>query len=259
MKISVCLDALCPKLDAPQAVRLLAAKGVKCVEFWGWKHRDLPALAAACRETGVAVAGICTTCFELTRPEKRQEFLDGVRESIAAAKSIGCKMLITQGGADTGAPRAEQATSILEGLRAAAPLLEDAGVTLALEPLNRRVDHRDAYLESSQEAFALVHAVNSPCVKVLFDIYHQQVSEGDILGRLLPELDAVCHLHAAAVPGRAALLGGELDYPVLLARIAAAGYRGCVGLEYFPKQFTQEGLAADLEEVLHALRGAGLE
>ena len=120
-----------------------------------------------------------------------------------------------------------------------------------------RVDHRDAYLESSQEAFALVHAVNSPCVKVLFDIYHQQVSEGDILTLLLPHLDKVGHLHAAAVPGRAALLGGELDYPTLLARIAAAGYEGCVGLEYFPQQWT-EGVAADLPAVLKALHAVNI-
>lgn len=259
MKISVCLDALCPQLPAEQAVALLAAKGVTCVEFWGWKHRDLPALAAACAENGVAIAGMCTTSFELTRPEKREEFLTGLRESIAAAVSIGCPVLITQGGPDTGAPRAEQTASIIAGLRAAAPLLEAAGVTLALEPLNRRKDHPDAFVERSQEAFAMVRAVGSPCVKVLFDIYHQQMSEGDILGHLLPELDAVCHLHAAAAPGRAALLGGELDYPTLLARIAAAGYTGCVGLEYFPAERTAEGLPADLDAVLAALHAAGLE
>lgn len=257
MKISVCLDALCPRLPRTEAVRRLSEMGVGTVEFWGWKDTDLAALAQACTTYGVTVAGICTTCFELTRPEKRQAFLDGLKESIAAVKSLGGSMLITQSGPDTGAPRAEQAESLLAGLRMAAPLLEEAGVTLLLEPLNRRKDHPDTYLESSEEAFALVEAVGSPCVKVLFDIYHQQVSEGDILTHLLPHLDKVGHLHAAAVPGRAALLGGELDYPTLLARIAAAGYEGCVGLEYFPQQWT-EGVAADLPAVLKALHAVNI-
>ena len=257
MKISVCLDALCPRLPRPEAVRRLAAMGVTAVEFWGWKGTDLPALAETCRENGVTVAGICTTSFELTRPEKREEFLTGIRESIDAAKAVGASMLITQSGPETGAPRAEQAESILAGLRAAAPLLEAAGITLLLEPLNRRRDHPDTYLESSAEGFALVEAVNSPCVKILFDIYHQQVSEGDILTHLLPNLDKVGHLHAAAVPGRAALLGGELDYPTLLARIAAAGYDGCVGLEYFPPEKT-DGVGADLPQVLAALHAVDI-
>ncbi len=258
MKISVCLDALCPQTEPAQAVRRLAELGVHTVEFWGWKNRDLPALAAACRENGVTVAGMCTTSFSLTQPEKRQEFLAGLRESIDAAKSIGCGMLITQSGPDTGAPYALQKKTVLNGLCAAAPLLEDAGITLALEPLNRRKDHPDTWLEHSDEAFALVREVNSPCVKVLFDIYHQQVSEGDILGHLLPALDCVCHLHAAVVPGRDALLGGELDYPALLRRIADAGYDACVGLEYFPAQRTADGMPADLPAVLEALHAVGI-
>ena len=101
-------------------------------------------------------------------------------------------------------------------------------------------------------------AVGSPNVKVLFDLYHQQVSEGDLLAHLLPHLDKVGHLHAAAVPGRSALLGGELDYPTLLRRIADAGYTACVGLEYFPTQHGEDGLPADLRAVLAALNAAGL-
>ena len=258
MKISVCLDALCPQLPRTEAVHRLAELGVKNVEFWGWKGHDLAALKNACDECGTAVAGICTTSFELTRPQQRNAFLDGLRESIAAAKSIGCAALITQSGPDTGEPRVRQAQSILDGLRAAAPLLEESGVTLLLEPLNRRRDHPDTYLESSQEAFELVSAVGSPNVKVLFDLYHQQVSEGDLLAHLLPHLDKVGHLHAAAVPGRSALLGGELDYPTLLRRIADAGYTACVGLEYFPTQHGEDGLPADLRAVLAALNAAGL-
>lgn len=254
MTISVCLDALCPQLAAPQAVRLLAGQGVRAVEFWSWQNKDCAALAAACAETGVRVAGMCTASFALTDPARRSEFLAGLAASLPVAAQLGCRLLITQAGPDTGAARAAQHASIVQGLRAAAPLLAQAGVTLAVEPLNTRRDHPDAYLSSSQEAFELVREADSPFVRVLFDIYHQQVTEGDILAHLLPHLPEVAHLHAAATPGRGPLFTGELHYPRLLQRVAQAGYTGCVGLEYT----CTGGLLEDLQRDLCELRAAGL-
>ena len=173
MKISVCLDALCPQLPRPEAVRRLAAMGVTAVEFWGWKGTDLPALAEECRENGVTVAGICTTSFELTRPEKRQEFLDGVQESIAAAKAVGASMLITQSGPDTGAPRAEQAESILAGLRAAAPLLEEAGITYDFSAVNG--ENRITWEELVEIATEVQDTLDPDGTQGLIGIEFQQV------------------------------------------------------------------------------------
>ena len=255
MNISVCTDMLCPQLDTAEAVRSLAPLGVRYIEFWGWQNKDLTAIRDACRQHGVQVAAICTAAFDLTDPARRAEYLDGLRRSIPAAQQLACPVLITQVGPDRGTSREEQHRSIAEGLTAAAQLLQGTGVTLAIEPLNLRVDHPGYYLSSSEEAFRLVHEVDRPEVRVLFDIYHQQVTEGDILSHVLPNLDCIAHFHAAGCPGRHELESGELAYPRLLRRIADAGYTGRVGLEYAPVRADWTGLRADLA----ALAAVGLQ
>lgn len=247
MKISVCLDAVCPQVEPAQAVRQLAAIGVSAVEFWGWENKNLEALAAACTQQGVQVAGMCTSSFLLNVPAERPHYLEGLVQSLQAAKRLGCPTLITQVGMDTGEARTAQHESIAQGLRAAAPLLQEAGVTLVIEPLNLRVNHPGYYLSSSQEAFDLVQEADSPFVKVLFDVYHQQITEGDLLAHLLPNLELVGHLHAAGVPGRHELETGEVHYPRLLQEIKRAGYQGFAGLEYTPVQPYLQAVKQDLD------------
>lgn len=254
MKISVCMDALCPQWPWPEAVERLWALGVRTVEFWGWQGRDTAGLARALGARGMGLAGMCTSSFELTDPARRGAWLAGLRESLAAARALGCPALITQSGPDTGAPRAEQHASIAAGLAAAAPLLREAGVTLLLEPLNTRHDHPGCYLSSSDEAFALAAGAGGG-VRVLYDIYHQQVTEGDILAHVLPNLGLIGHFHLAGVPGRHEPSGGELALAQVPGRIAAAGWQGFLGLEYTPLLPPEQSLSQELA----ALRAAGLE
>ena len=142
--------------------------------------------------------------------------------------------MITQVGADTGAPREDQHASIVAGLKAAAPILESAGITLMIEPLNTYVNHPGYYLWSSSEAFDIVREVDSPSVKVIFDIYHQQVMEGNIIPNILGNLDLIAHLHGAGHPGRHEMQNGESNYSVIIDAVDKAGYRGALGLEYKP-------------------------
>jgi hydroxypyruvate isomerase len=168
----------------------------------------------------------------LTDPAGRDAYLAGLRESIAAADRLGTRTLISQVGADTGADRAAQRASIVAGLKAAAPLLERSGVTLVIEPLNTRVDHPGYYLVSSDEGFAIVDAVGSGKIKLLFDIYHQQISEGDIIRRVSANIAKIGHFHCAGVPGRHEIDAGELDYRRVFQAIGALDYPGFMGLEY---------------------------
>jgi hypothetical protein len=131
--------------------------------------------------------------------------------------------MITQVGKDTGAPREEQHASIVAGLRAAAPILEAYGVTLMIEPLNTLVNHPGYYLTAATEAFAIIDEVGSPRVKVIYDIYHQQVTEGNILPSILNNLDKIAHLHGAGHPGRHELQNGENDYRFIMKAVDEAG------------------------------------
>ena len=123
----------------------------------------------------------------------------------------------------------------LEGaLAEAAGIAAEADFTLLLEPLNTLVDHPGYYLDSSAEALAIVRAIGSPHLKILFDIYHMQIMEGNLLATIEKNIAWIGHFHAAGVPGRGELFDCELNYPHILARIEASGYHGAFGLEYFP-------------------------
>jgi hydroxypyruvate isomerase len=131
---------------------------------------------------------------------------------------------------------------MVAGLKAAAPLLEEAGITLLLEPLNGKINHAGIYLESSDEGFEILREVGSPNVKLLFDIYHQHITEGDIIRRITSNIDLIGHLHCAGNPGRHELDSGELDYIRIFKALDDAGYKGYGGIEYFPLHPAEEGL-----------------
>ena len=121
-------------------------------------------------------------------------------------------------------------------------MLEASGITLVIEPLNELIDHLGYYLVRSEEAFQIIDQVGSPNVKVVFDIYHQQISEGQLIANITSNIDKISHFHAAGNPGRHELTRGELHYPSIFDAISATGYRGFVGLEYWPVGDASAGL-----------------
>ncbi|WP_225442528.1 hydroxypyruvate isomerase family protein [Paenibacillus lycopersici] len=251
MIFSPSLDAVFGKsgLSFEQQVERCRELGYTSIEFWGWGGRDLNGLKALTERLGIQVGSFCTKNSDLVNPASRDLFLAGLRESIAAAKQVDCRFLIaTVGNAREGVPRQEQHDSIVEGLRAAAPYLEEAGITLVLEPLNDLVDHRGYYLVRSDEAFEIIDNVGSSNVKVLYDVYHQQISEGNLISTIRANIGRIGYFHIADHPGRHEIGTGEINYRNVLAAIKEAGYTGFIGLEYMPLQGVDEGLTAFLKE-----------
>ena len=234
MRFCVAIPCFFKGVDFCDALRQVAALGYDAAETYNWKSLDLDAVKQAIDETGVELLSMCTTDFRLTEPECRQIWLDGLKESCIAAQKLGVHRLITQVGKDTGAPREEQHASIVAGLKAAAPILEEYDVTIMIEPLNTYVNHPGYYLWSSVEAFEIIREVDHPKVKVIYDIYHQQVMEGNIIPSITKNLDCIAHLHAAGHPGRNEMQYGESDYKNIIKAVDAAGYTGSLGLEYRP-------------------------
>lgn len=224
------------------AIRKVKELGYDAVEFYMWMSYDLPMIKKALDETGVELISMCTSEFRLTSPEHSELWLEGLKNSIEAAKVLGVKRLITQVGQDTGARRDFQHDAIVRTLKKAAPMLEAAGVTVMLEPLNVLVDHPGYYLTTAGEGFDIVREVGSPNVKIIYDIYHQQVTEGNIIPSVINNLDCIAHLHSAGHPGRNELQYGETDYRNVFAAIDKAGYKGCCGLEYRPLMDPVESL-----------------
>ena len=243
LKPSVCIDAVLEDMPVSQATKLVAESGVKSFEFWGWWDKDLGEIEAARDAAELTISACCTKFISLVNPATRDEYLEGLQESIAAACRLRCPTLISQvGDFRTGVPREQQQQSLIDGLKQAAPLLESAGITLVIEPLNELVDHAGYYLIRSDEAFQIIEAVGSPRVKVVFDIYHQQISEGNVIRNITKNIDKIAHFHAAGNPGRHELTIGELHYPSIFQAIQETNYDGFVGLEYWPQRNPQDGL-----------------
>ena len=234
MRICIPIPCFYNNIDFCDAIKRVRENGFDAAETYDWKSLDQDAVKNACAENGVELISMCTTNFNLTNPDARKDWLEGLKESCAAAKNMGVKHLITQVGQDTGMRRDFQHDSIVKGLKQAKPILEDSGVTIMIEPLNTYFDHPGYYLWSAVEAFQIIREVNHPLVKVLYDIYHQQVMEGNIIPSITNNLDCIAHLHAAGHPGRHELQYGENDYKVIFAAVDKSGYKGACGLEYGP-------------------------
>jgi hydroxypyruvate isomerase len=235
LKPSVCIDAVFEGKSFAEAGEAVRQAGISAIEFWGWWAKDLDALQAAQAANDLKISACCTKFISLVDPAMRDDYLSGLSGSIDAARRLGTKTLISQvGDHRVGVSRDEQRQSLVDGLRAAAPDLEAAGVTLVIEPLNELVDHAGYYLIRSDEAFDIVDQVGSPNVKVVFDIYHQQISEGHLIRNIVSNIDKIGHFHAAGNPGRNELQRGEINYAEVFAAIRATEFDGYVGLEYWP-------------------------
>jgi hydroxypyruvate isomerase len=247
IKLSVCIEMIFADRPFGERIECVAQAGLRAFEFWDWPTKDISLINERRQLHNLEVAAF------IMEPRGRlvdadAELRDGVSHSIATAQILECRNLIALVGRESSAlSRQEQHDHIVRGLRQVAPLAEDAGVTLLIEPLNVVVDHAGFYLSSSQEAFQIIEEVGSPNVKVLFDIYHQQVSEGNLIANITEHLDLIGYLHVADVPGRHEPGTGEINYANVLRQISEAGYNGYVGLEYRPSGDSFQSLGTIIE------------
>lgn len=130
----------------------------------------------------------------------------------------------------------EGLTNTVLGLQKVVPLAEQKGITLILELLNSKIDHPDHQCDRTTWAVAVCQLVNSPYLKVLYDIYHMQVQEGNVTQALTTNIAYIGHVHTAGVPGRGNIdETQELYYPAILRALAKAGYRGYIAHEFLPQ------------------------
>lgn len=235
-RLSACIEAVFTKPAFEQRLEEVKAVGLKAFEFWGWRNRNVEALAAKREELGLEVATFSAdTGGALVAPGSKERFLPALKASIAAAKKLGATRLIaTVGNELKNVPRSEQHQNIVEAFKAGAPFCEEAGITIVIEPLNVLVNHKGYYLATSAEAFQIVDEVGSANVKLLFDIYHQQITEGNLIQNITNNIKKIGHFHVADVPGRHQPGTGEINYASVFRAIASKGYTGFVGLEMWP-------------------------
>lgn len=250
MKCSLCIDLLYLEIGPTGPIfsdteKLLAGMelakktGYGAVEFWDWFGRDWERLLAKKKELGLRVAAICAKDRgNLDVPSEREKAIAGLKETIPVAKQFDCPNIIVTAGDKRDQDRTAAKQSIIDGLKVMAPLAEKAGVTLVLEPIS------GGYFVDSAEPFEIIRAVDSPAVKLLYDIFHYQVMEGNITETIRNHVELIGHIHAAQVPGRCEIVEGELDYSFIIREIREMGYNRYFGFEYLPRMEKEAGVIA---------------
>jgi hydroxypyruvate isomerase len=248
VKLSVCIEMFWHDLPVEQRITKVAALGYPAFEFWGWKNKDLNKIRQAMDETGLPLAALCVEPnFCLIKRNVSTELLLGMKESVQVAKKLGSSTLIvTTGNTFDDESFEVSRRRVVSNLAMIGKVAEDNGLTMVLEPLNTLADHHGYWLTKMAQAVDIVTEINSPAVKILMDLYHQQVQEGNLIANLTQYITHIGHFHTAGVPGRHELIGGETDYRALFKAIDATNYHAYVGLEYSPTIDAEQSLRQPL-------------
>jgi hydroxypyruvate isomerase len=243
-KLSVCIEMFWRDLPYEERIARVAALGFPAFEFWGWKNKDLAKIKAAIAGHNIPLAALASEPGSgAIHRNFQSELIKGMKETAAAAQELGCKtVIVTVGNTRDDETYEMTRRRVVRNLAAMVKVAEDHGLTLVLEPLNTLVDHHGYWLTRMAQAADIVEELNSPAAKILMDLYHQQITEGNLINNLTVYAAKIGHFHSAGVPGRHELLGGEQDYRAILKAIDVTGYAGYVGLEYSPTIATDESL-----------------
>jgi hydroxypyruvate isomerase len=209
------------------------------------------ALWPAITDAGLAIAshrGHDTLESGLNQLKNHDRIEREILANIELAQRWGRPVLICFSGNSEGLSAEAGIEHTALGLSRVAKAAEDAGATLALELLNSKVNHPDYQCDRTAWGLAVIERVNSPAVRLLYDVYHMQVMEGDVIRTIDTHHDAFAHYHVAGNPGRHEPdATQELWYPAIYEAIIATGYQGYVGMEYVPKGDPVASLRASLE------------
>ena len=189
----------------------------------------------------------------LADPAAREAFLKDVRASVDVARRVNAKwMTVVPGHIDLRLHMDFQTANVVETLKQASGILEPHGLVMVLEPLNTLRNHPGMFLTTTPQAYLVCKAVASPSCKILFDIYHQQISEGN----LIPNIDAawseIAYLQVGDNPGRREPGTGEINYRNVFKHVHGKGFTGVVGMEHGNARPGREGERAVIDAYVAA-------
>jgi hydroxypyruvate isomerase len=213
-----------------------AAKiGLKAVDLLGPEEYEVPGRHGLVCSMAYAGGGEIPTA--LNRVENHARIEEGFRKNIPLAAKAGVPNVITFSGNRAGMSDEEGTRNTILGLNRVKKIAEDNGVTICMELLNSKVNHKDYMCDHTAWGVQVVQAVNSPRVKLLYDIYHMQIMEGDLISTIQQNIQWLAHFHTGGVPGRHELDGTqEVQWDGVMRGIAATNFQGYVAHEFVPSR-----------------------
>ncbi len=256
--LSVMLWTVFRDLPFEQRLEKIAEAGYTNVELVGeyakWQQADFDRANAARKRLGIRFDATAGLAHGVSNPADRDAFLDDLRQGLKPMETLGCPAMIAlSGNVVPGLGHEAQHQSCIEGLKRAAALVE--GKQIDGEPVRLLLECIDPeenpkyFLNSAAEAIEIVRAVNHPQVRFLYDLFHEQIGEGNLIEKLEKHIDIIALIHVADVPGRHQPGTGEINYANIYRKLAALNYRGMVAMEFLPTGDAVEALRRAKEEV----------
>jgi len=228
-----------------QKLEIAAKAGLQSVELVGehinWTDSDIERMKRLARSLRFGMDTLSSTPnwknmpISMVDPAQHENLLAEVQKNIVFARKLEIPLLLLMtGDAISGRTYEQQWASLVEGCKRCGDLAEKAGVTLIVEPLNTKVNHKGYFLGTCVEGLRLIKEVGHPHVRLLFDIYHEQVETGNVTRTIREAAPFVKVFHVADNPGRNDPGTGEMNYDYIYREIRKTGYTGYITMEYLP-------------------------
>ncbi len=248
--------------DPIDQIRFMADQGFRAMEDNGMKDRPIAEqerIAGEMARLGmtmgvfVATADFANVTFASTDATVRGKLLADIRASVEVAKRVNARWCtVVPGRFDLGLQWEYQTANVIDNLKRCCELLEPNGVVMVLEPLNAWHDHPGLFLSRIPQASMICRAVDSPSCKILFDIYHQQISEGNLIPNMDQAWDDIAYFQIGDNPGRKEPTTGEINYQNIFKHLHGKGYGGILGMEHGNSRPGVEGEKAVVEAYLRS-------
>ena len=249
MKKSICIEKFFREVDFYDRFQCVADLGIEYAEFWTWPGKDIHKIKNICQTNNLKIASISGdktfTPFVL---EEREKYLDYLAESIIVAKTLGCKnLVIHSNGMENGVVfndglkigMAKKIACMTRTFMEAARIAEKENVTLVLEAVNN-ISVPNYFLTKTQDSGDIARVIGSPNFKILYDIWHMQQMEGNIVRNLTEYIDVIGYIHIGDCPERHEPGTGEINFNRVKDTLNTLGYDGIYGLELEPSLTSSE-------------------
>ena len=228
--------------DLIDQLRFMRDEGFRSLEDNGLPERDTATqerigneLSRLGMRMGVFVAHTAwgEVSFASDSPEIRAQIVEDMKRAVEVAKRVDARWCtVVPGDYDRGLAWDYQTANVIDNLKRAAEICEPSGLTMVLEPLNHWTDHAGVFLTGIPQAFQICRAVASASCKILDDLYHQQITEGNLIPNLDKAWEEIAYIQVGDNPGRKEPTTGEINYQNIFRYLKRKGYRGIVGMEH---------------------------